>query len=242
MCGRYTLALPLSRIVDAFRVSQVTMEEWPPRYNIAPTQAAPAVVRDGEGERRLGLLRWGLVPGWADDPSIGNRMINARAETAASKPAFRNAFRRRRCLVPADGFYEWRKPDSGKGAKTPFHIRRADGEPLAFAGLWERWRPRTGEGEGGGEPLHTFTLLTTAASEWMKPLHHRMPVILEPEEWADWLDEEAEPEALESLVQAPRHPPLEAVEVSTRVNSPGNDDEGCVEPVPDGERVSPGGD
>lgn len=233
MCGRYTLALPLSTLVEVFQVDHTALDRLEPRYNIAPTQDAPAVLEDGEGGRRLGHLRWGLVPGWADDPSLGNRMINARSETAASKPAFRNAFRRRRCLVPADGFYEWRKPEKGKGSKTPFHIHAPTGGPLGLAGLWERWRPPEGE---GGEPLYTFTILTRDAPTWMKPLHHRMPVILPPDSWDRWLAVDAPVEDVETLLAEGGEVPLEAVEVSTRVNSPGNDDAECVDPVPEGER------
>lgn len=235
MCGRYTLALPLSTLVEAFQVDRSALDELEPRYNIAPTQYAPAILEDDEGGRRLGPLRWGLVPGWADDPSLGNRLINARSETAAYRPTFRSAFRSRRCLVPADGFYEWR--GSGTGPKTPFHIRRPDGGALAFAGLWERWRDPEGE-EGGA--LYTFTILTRQAPGWMKPLHHRMPVILPRESWGGWLASDTDVETAEALVTEAGAGPLEAVEVSTRVNSPANEDAGCVEPVPDGERYAQG--
>ena len=237
MCGRYTLATPLGELVEVFEVGHLALEEWPPRFNIAPTQMAPVIVADGEGERRLGAMRWGLVPRWAEDLSIGNRMINARAETAASKPAFRDAFRRRRCLVPADGFYEWRKPASAKGLKTPFHIHRPAYRPFAMAGLWERWAPE------GAEPLHSFTILTVDAPGWMRGIHHRMPALLGPDAWEAWMDPGTVAEAAEALLDgAPAAAgELVAEEVSTLVNRPGNDEAACREPAEGGERVSADG-
>lgn len=234
MCGRYTLATPLGELVEVFDVDRVALDEWPPRFNLAPTQMAPVVLADPEGERRLGVLRWGLVPRWADDPSIGNRMINARGETAAGKPAFRDAFRRRRCLVPADGFYEWRKPASGKGPKTPFHIHRPGYRPFAMAGLWERWAPE------GAEPLFTFTILTVDAPGWMRGIHHRVPAILGPDAWGAWLDAGSDPGAAEALLDgvAAAAADFLAEEVSTLVNRPGNDEPGCREPLEGGERVA----
>jgi len=233
VCGRYTLALPLSTVVEAFRVDCTALDELEPRYNIAPTQDAPAILQDDEGERRLGLLRWGLVPGWADDPSLGSRLINARSETVSSKPAFRNAFRRRRCLIPADGFYEWRKPGQGGEGKTPFHIRRRQGGPLGMAGLWERWRDSS---DRESPSLYTFTILTRDAAGWMKGIHGRAPVILGPDQWDGWLATTAGEAELLDVLTGAASPPLEAVQVSTRVNAPRNDGPGCVEPVSDGER------
>ena len=220
MCGRYTLATPLGELVELLEADHVAMEEWPPRYNIAPTQDAPVLIAGDGGERRLGTMRWGLVPFWADDPSIGNRMINARWETASEKPAFRQAWSHRRCIVPADGFYEWRKPDGGSGPKTPYWIHPREGRIVAMAGLWERWR----EGKSD-EPLHTFTILTRAASEWMKPLHHRMPVLLAEDHLTPWLAgaglELSEGDAV----------PLEAHPVSRSVNSPAHEGPELVAPV-----------
>lgn len=224
MCGRYTLSAPLDDLVDVF---EVPPPEFPlrPRYNIAPSQEAPVVLR-GDTGRRLGLLRWGLVPRWADDPSIGSRMINARSETIRTKPAFREAFLRRRCLVPADGFFEWRKPPAGSGGpKRPYWIHRPDRRPFAMAGLWERW-------EGGGTgPLTTFTILTTEASGELRSIHSRMPVVLPPESWEEWLDPDAEPSGVERWLQSCRGAGLEAWEVSTLVNSPANDVPECIAPL-----------
>jgi putative SOS response-associated peptidase YedK len=226
VCGRYTLSVPLSNLVDAFEVAPPEFD-YRPRYNIAPTQEVPVIAQDDRG-RRMGLLRWGLIPSWAKDPAIGSRMINARSETAAQKPAFRSAFRSRRCLVPADGFYEWKKEAGGEGgkpAKTPFWIHRAGGGPFAFAGLWERW-------EGGeGPSLYTFTILTTEASREIRHIHPRMPVILTPAARSIWLDPESGPALLLDALRGSPDPPLQAHPVSSLVNSPRNDVPGCLEPL-----------
>jgi putative SOS response-associated peptidase YedK len=218
MCGRFTLAVPAADIADFFEVD--ARLNLPPRYNIAPTQETP-VVRAKEEGRELALLRWGLIPSWAKDPAIGNRMINARAESVAEKPAFRAAFKARRCLVPADGFYEWQK--AGKG-KQPFYIRRKDRAPFAFAGLWERWRDRA-----EGESLETFTLITTEPNSLMAPIHNRMPVIIPEEAYEQWLnpEETGDPDL---LVPYPEEE-LTAYPISTWVNSPAHDDEKCIQPV-----------
>jgi putative SOS response-associated peptidase YedK len=168
------------------------------------------------------VVRWGLIPSWADDASIGNRLINARAETAAEKPSFRSAFKHRRCLIPTSGFYEWQKVGT---KKQPHYIRRPDEVPFAFAGLWERW-------EKGGEPIESCTILTTEANGMMRPIHDRMPVILGPEAWGQWLD----PEGKESLPLKPLLRPypddwLTAYPVSTRVNNPKYDAPACVAPL-----------
>ncbi len=226
MCGRYTLSVPLSDFVDVFDVDPPDFE-YPRRYNIAPTQEAPVVAEDAQG-RRMGLLRWGLVPPWAKDPSIGNRMINARSETVADKPAFRRAFASRRCLIPADGFFEWTKdesPPAGKGGKTPFWIHLASGEVFAFAGLWEGWQ------QPDSSPLYTFTILTTDASDSIRHIHPRMPVILGPAEGERWLDGDTSREDLLSLLRPWGRSPLAARPVSRIVNSPRNDAPGCIEPI-----------
>ncbi len=231
MCGRYALATPTDELVEVFDVGHVAFQDHPARYNVAPTQHVPVIVQGRDGGRRMGLMRWGLVPFWAESPAMGSRLINARSETASSKPAFREAWRRRRCVVPADGFYEWRKPKGDDGAsrgKTPFWIHRADGRPLAMAGLWERWRA-----SDGAEELHTFTILTRPATPWMARLHHRMPVLLEGERIGEWLVPGAD------LVDDSGMR-LSAHEVSRRVNSPGNDDPECLEVVPGGEVLPPG--
>ena len=220
MCGRYILTITGEVLAGAFGVERVP--ELPPRYNIAPTQDAP-VVRRGDGRRRMDLLRWGLVPPWAKDPSIGQRLINARAGTAAAKPSFRNALRRRRCLVPADGFYEWQRTAAGK---QPWLIRMAGGRPFAMAGLWEVWRPRD------GEPLETFTILTTEPNEVVAPLHGRMPVILPPGSWDLWLDPSVtDPDRLAPLLVPHPAVGMTAHPVIRAVGSPAFDEPACIEPV-----------
>ena len=221
MCGRYTLAVSEKQLAEAFDLSS-SLPELTPSYNVAPTQDIAAILGDGE-ERRLALMRWGLIPSWADDPEIGARMINARSETVAEKPSFRAAFKKRRCLIPADGFYEWQKTN---GAKQPFHIRLQNGRPFAFAGLWETW-----QGDGGPE-VRSCTILTTGANDLLAPVHGRMPVILDPENYDFWLDpdvQEAEP--LTGLLEPYPSEAMEAYPVSRFVNSPSNDDPRCVEPA-----------
>ncbi len=212
MCGRFTLAVPGEQVAAQFQLA--APPELAARYNIAPTQQV-AAVRAAEGGRELALFRWGLVPSWAKDPSVGARMINARSETAAEKPAFRTALRQRRCLIPADGFYEWQ---AAAGGKQPFHIRCADGGLMAFAGLYEHWKTP----EGGW--LHSCTILTTEANALMRPLHERMPVILAPEHYALWLDpglRDAGP--LQQLLAPYPAEQLVATPVSKAVNRVAND-------------------
>jgi putative SOS response-associated peptidase YedK len=220
MCGRYSFTTPIEAVRRLFGVAGGG--NLAPRYNVAPTQAA-AVVRLDEKTppgRILDHLTWGLVPSWAKDASMAARMINARAETVAEKPAFRNAFRRRRCLVPADGFYEWRLEG---GAKQPYHIGFADRRPFAFAGLWEHWM-----GKDGSEIL-SFSIVTTDANELLRPLHHRMPVILEPEGHARWLDPATE--APVELLHPYRGDGLGFHAVSRHVNNVRNDDPECIAPL-----------
>lgn len=229
MCGRYSLSAPLEELVETFDVGDVVLAGYRPRYNVAPTQDAPVLVRGASG-LRLGELRWGLIPWWAEDERIGARMINARSETARTLPAFRDAFRTRRCLVPADGFYEW-KPDASPSAKgrpprTPWWIHRPDRSPFAFAGLWERWRP-----EDGRSPIHSFTILTTSANARLAPLHDRMPVVLGEEALEPWLDPASDPATLERLLAPAPDGLLDAWPVSTLVNAPANDEPGCLVPV-----------
>ena len=184
MCGRYAQVTPPEVLAQVFAAtSELTAHH--PRYNAAPQQWLPVIRQRPSGERVIHALRWGLVPRWAKDEGIGTRLINARVETLEMKPAFRAAYRARRCLVPADGFYEWAKRPKGK---QPFYIHARDGEPLALAGLWERWtRP------DDGTPIDSFTLITTAASPLIQPLHERMPLILAPEDWGRWLDRTSDP-------------------------------------------------
>jgi len=228
MCGRYSLTTPEEALRQLFDC-EVPARNLQPRYNIAPTQLAPIVrlAADTDG-RELALLRWGLIPAWAKDPAIGNRMINARAETAASKPSFRDAFRRRRCLVLADGFYEWQRDGD---AKQPYRICREDGQPFAFAGLWERWQ---GPAQGGDTVIESFTILTTDADERLRPIHHRMPVILSGEHYGAWLDAAATAmEVAQALLAAGTSTGLGAYKVSRHVNSPRNDDAACFAPLED---------
>ncbi|KPK58146.1 MAG: SOS response-associated peptidase [Gammaproteobacteria bacterium] len=212
MCGRFAFYSPAEAVSRLFAAE--TIADLPPRYNIAPTQPAPTVRLDQDSVRRLNLLRWGLVPFWAKDPSIGNRMINARAETVASKPAFRQAFRKRRCLILADGFYEWQKADSGK---IPWFINAPSGEPFAMAGLWESWQA------DGDEPLETCTILTTEAGSSLARIHHRMPVVLGSEGVQQWLDPNMDEGQLPLLADEARRVPLEAIRVSRQVNNPENE-------------------
>ena len=229
MCGRFTQRFTWREIVAYSRLSTpVPALNLRPRYNLAPSQNA-AVLREANGVRGLAQFRWGLIPGWAKDPAIGHRLINARAESAATKPAFRAAFEKRRCLVPADGYYEWTGP---RTARVPWLIVPRGGGLMAFAGLCARWRiPEDAPLRGvlaehrPGDAVETFTILTTRASAALRPLHHRMPVVLPPEAFDAWLSggEVALGPAPDDL--------LDALRVGTRVNSPRYDDPACVEPV-----------
>lgn len=217
MCGRFAFYSPSEAAAALFGVSAAL--DVQPRYNIAPTQFIAAIRNAEDDGRELVMLRWGLVPFWAKDPSIGNRMINARAETVAEKPAYRSAYKHRRCAVLADGFYEWRKTGDGK---TPYYISLASGEPFALAGLWENWNDKQ-----TGESLQTATLITTGANEFMTPLHHRMPVILEAGTAGDWLA--GSTELLDDV--AAITPPLQAWPVDRRVNNARNEGENLVSPA-----------
>ena len=214
MCGRYAFYSPAEAAAALFGVT--TTAEVKPRYNIAPTQELAAIRDSTDGERELVMLRWGLVPFWAKEPSIGNRMINARAETVAEKPSYRNAYKHRRCLVLADGFYEWQRQGD---AKTPYFISLASGEPFALAGIWENWTDKE-----TGESLQTTSLITTDANDFMAPLHHRMPVILEARTATDWLA--GSNELLDDV--AAITPPLQAWPVDKRVNNARNQGEELV--------------
>ncbi|MEQ8205596.1 MAG: SOS response-associated peptidase [Woeseia sp.] len=217
MCGRFAFYSPSEATAALFGVNDALPVEA--RYNIAPTQYVAAIRNDGETGRQLLMLRWGLVPFWAKDPSIGNRMINARAETVAEKPSFRAAYKQRRSLILADGFYEWRKEGDGK---TPYFISKASAEPLAFAGLWESWHNKE-----TGETLQSTTIVTTAANDFMQQLHLRMPVIVEPELADAWLqcDERALPAAIEAM------PRMQAWPVSRAVNNARNEGEQLLSPA-----------
>lgn len=218
MCGRYALSTPVQALEAQFEAeAQVLLA---PRYNIAPTTPVP-VVRNGGAGRILVLHRWGLVPAWSREPGAGPPMANARAETAAEKPAFRGPFRRNRCLLPADGFYEWQ---AVPGGKQPFFIRAAEGV-LAFAGLWDRW-------EGPEGSLDSCTILTTAAQGPMARIHDRMPVILAREDYGRWLDPATPPEVLKGLLRPCPEAWLRMHPVDRRVGNVRNDDPGLVAPLP----------
>jgi len=220
MCGRFTLTADLDDLAERFSF-QVANLSFKPRYNIAPSQQVLAVI--GAEERRGGLLRWGLIPSWAKDPSMGDRMINARAETVAEKPSFRRALQKRRCLVLADGFYEWKA--EGK-KKTPLYIALKNHQPFGFAGLWETWKSLE------GETIHSCTIITTTPNALMESIHTRMPVILPRDAEAAWLDRAIEaPERLLPLLIPYSAKDMDAYAVSPAVNSPRNDSPACIEPL-----------
>ena len=225
MCGRFVSASPpdeIARYFDA-EAPEALLE---PSYNVAPTNDIYAVLDDG-GVRRLDAFHWGLVPIWAKDPRQGSKMINARAETLAAKNAYKPAFKRRRCIIPADGFYEWKKIP-GQKTKQPHFIHRPDGEPLAFAGLWEVWRGPDKQ----GDPLRSCTIVTTSANETMQPLHDRMPVILPASAWEQWLDPANDDIETLGKLLVPAPPELIVTHpVSTEVNSVRNKGAELIEPV-----------
>jgi putative SOS response-associated peptidase YedK len=230
MCGRYAAILPAEHIIALFQ-TRGPIPNWPGTYNMAPTRDAPVVRRHPEtGERRLDLLRWGLVPHWVKDPKTTRQPINSRGETIASTPMFRDAFARRRCLVPADAFYEWQTPPTdfpsnpaGKPpAKIPWAIARADGGCMVFAGLWEGWRG------AGGEIIRSFTIVTTSANDTLRPLHERMPVVLEEADWPLWLGEtEGDP----ASAIHPSAAGFRTWRVSPGVNNVRNDQASLLDPV-----------
>jgi putative SOS response-associated peptidase YedK len=259
MCGRYTSTSTAEQLAEIYQVDEVRTESLALRWNVAPSLPVYAVVDrrrpaaagpdtvpggsdtdtvpGGSVFRQLGTFRWGLVPSWAKDPSVGNRMINARADSIQQRPAFRSAFARRRCLVPADAFYEWQVPPvagvpggpASKRSKVPWAVRRRDGQPMAFAGLWEVWKDRGGE----GALLRTCTIITTEANDLLAPIHHRMPVVLPAADWDRWLDPDNEDlDALGTLLKPAPDEWFDAFIVSSRVNTVTN--EGCelLDPAP----------
>jgi putative SOS response-associated peptidase YedK len=221
MCGRFNLIADGAEIAEAFALAQTP--EVVARYNIAPTQPVAAVRLSRQGERELTHFHWGLIPSWARDTKLASRMINARAETVAEKPSYRSAFKRRRCLLPATGFYEWQKLD---GKKQPMHIHAADNAMLALAGLWEYW-----QGADGSE-IESCTIITRDANEMMRPIHNRMPLIVGVEDYDLWLDPAAPLPAVQALLQMPvSNELLHASPITTYVNSPFNEGPGCIEPA-----------
>lgn len=224
MCGRFVQYSPLQTIQQMLDVGTVSFEVIP-NYNVAPTQKIITVIKHNN-ENKLEKLHWGLVPFWAKDISIGSRMINARAETVSQKPSFRNAFRKRRCLIPADGFYEWK---GEKGNKQPYYVSIPSGEPFSFAGLWETWTDK----ETGEESVYkSCTIITTAASESIREIHHRMPVILDPKFHEKWLNADIQdPKALQVIINDGIIHNMSFYPVSKLVNSVKNNDPNCIKPV-----------
>jgi putative SOS response-associated peptidase YedK len=223
MCGRFTLFTSLKELTDRFGFDSFPVN-LNPSYNITPTQPV-LTVRNIPGDTKqvqADFMRWGLIPAWAKDASLGGRMINARSETASEKPSFRSAFRKRRCLILADGFYEWRKVSTGK---QPVRIQMKGGSPFAFAGLWESWRNRE-----GGE-VHSCTILTMSANSFMKNIHDRMPLILQKNNESKWLDSSrTDPEEIKEMIQEFPNDYLESWDVSKLVNIPTNNNPECIEP------------
>lgn len=221
MCGRYTLHGPQSRYQEYF--DTLTWADFADRYNIAPTSLVPVIRQSPEGARVADLLKWGLIPHWAKDPTIGNKLNNARGETVAEKPSFRDAYKRRRCIVPASGFYEWKA--EGK-IKQPYYIRYKDGSPLAMAGLWESWRDQE------GQIVRTFCIITTGPNAVMEPIHDRMPVLLHREDFGRWLDPAVNAGAELGHLIAP-YPPerMEAWPVSRAVSRTSNEGEELISPL-----------
>lgn len=240
MCGRYTITSDAAALAEHFSLPALAID-WRPRFNVAPSQSVPIVRLDNAARRQLISVVWGLLPPWVRDPRRAARPINARAETVEEKPYFRQAWRQRRCLVVADGFYEWQRRRAGK---QPYWLRPASGGPLAFAGLWERWTASP-----AGEVIESCALLTTRANAVVQSIHERMPVILPPSAYARWLAPTAGPalDALTSLLVPAGDALLQAVAVTPYVNDPNHDDPGCIaaaasaspRPADDGEGSAP---
>lgn len=221
MCGRYTLAAPAEEIAEVFGLPEAPV--MAPRYNVAPTQAVPVVRSGPNGERELVELRWGLIPGWLDEPGSGRPLVNARSESAATRPAFRDAFQWRRCALPASGFYEWQRLERGK---QPYYVRRKDGRLLALAGLWERW-------ERHGSAIESCTVITVPPNDDVAWIHDRMPALLSGEALERWLDPARRQLAdLRAMLRPAVAGELEVYPVSPRVNRAENDDAECIMPLP----------
>lgn len=221
MCGRYTLRTPSKELAKAFGVEEVPEVEA--RFNITPAQTVAGVRRTPDG-REMKFLKWGLVPSWAKDTSMGTKLINARSETVAEKPAFRDAFKRRRCLIPADGFYEWKREGD---RKQPYFFRLREERPFAFAGLWDRWQP------DGEDAVESCTILTTEANSVLRPVHDRMPVILHPDDYEAWLDDDVrKSDLLKELLQPYPAREMTGYPVSPTVNSARRQGEQLIKLVP----------
>lgn len=218
MCGRFTLRHSGEAIASSFQLPEVPQLQ--PRYNIAPTQSVSTVLGSLDSIHQLHQLHWGLIPSWAKDTKMGARLINARAETVGEKPAFRSAFRHRRCLVVADGFYEWQRQEN---KKQPFYFRLQNDQPFAFAGLWEQWK------SPDGEEIQSCTILTTEANDLLRSIHNRMPVILDPKDYDLWLDPAVQnTESLQQLLRPYQPEAMTSYAVSTKVNNPTNNTPECI--------------
>lgn len=224
MCGRFTLTATFPEIIDRFEIQNLFDEDfYSPNYNVAPSQNVLAVINDGT-YNRLGYLRWGLIPYWANDPKIGYKMINARAETLTEKPSYRNAYKKRRCLILADSFYEWKRHEDK--SKTPMRIKLKSDDLFAMAGLWETWK------SPDDESIHSCTVITTKPNELVKDIHDRMPVILKPEDESVWLDKSiTDTDRLNDLLAPLPEDLMEAYEVSSLVNSPKNNSPNLIQKI-----------
>lgn len=224
MCGRFTLRQTPEEIAVSFQLSAIDEQIITPQYNIAPTKTIAAITLDAKNsQRQLKGLRWGLIPSWAKDDKIGYRLINARAETLSEKASFRNAFKNRRCLILADGFYEWQKTEK---QKQPYYFQLKDKKPFAFAGLWETWQPPD------GEIIASCTIITTEANELVKPIHDQMPVILSPDAYDQWLDPKMkQSEIITPLLKPYDEQAMETYSVSQAVNRPSYNQPDCIEPL-----------
>ena len=227
MCGRYASTIPPEAMRALFRYLE--QPNFPPRYNIAPTQPI-AIVRMAQGRRQFALVRWGLIPAWVKDPRAFSLLINARGESVNEKPAFRNAMKYRRCLVPADGFYEWKREGENK---RPYFVRRKGGAPIAFAGLWENWMGPN------GEEVETAAIVTTTASRSIAHIHERMPVIVPPEAFDFWLDPKVDAQTAAAVIAPAPDSTIEAYEVSSAVNRTANDSAVLIEPLREPEVEEP---
>lgn len=243
MCGRFVAVSSPQLLVDRFGVEETALEQREPDYNVTPRALVPVVRErpprkgvEGPTVRVLSLVRWGLVPSWAESTAIGDKLINARSETIAEKAAYKRAFRRRRCIIPADGFYEWRPTKSSstrRPPRQPYLVRRRDGEPLAFAGLWEIWRdPAVEDADDPDAWVRSCVIVTTRANALLEPIHARMPVVLDENAWDPWLDPETDDLGhLESMLVPAPDEWFDAYPVSTRVNTPDNNDADLVQRV-----------
>ncbi len=224
MCGRFTLNVAPSKLTEYFDLTGDL--DFSPSWNIAPFSQINSIVADESGSKHLKSMRWGLIPSWAKDETIGNKLINARSETIAEKPSFRSAFKRRRCLIPASGFYEWKTEN---GIKQPWYISLVSGEPMAFAGLWETWNSKEGEG------IESCCIITTAANSFMEPIHDRMPATLNPEQWPLWLSQQEHfPDKLLPLICSQESKSIQAWPVTRELNRAGyRNDSGLIAPLLD---------